>query len=94
MIAFYLEKLPALTYRQIAFLDYVGERIANGSPPSMREIGAHFGHARQTGSQYFIESLRRKRLLVRDADSHGGKKGGARSLRLINCKWFPGVLKA
>lgn len=69
-------KPEALTDRQQQLLDYLQQRESLGkSPPSVREIAAHFGFASPRAAALHIDALVQKGALLRDPRK-------ARSLRL------------
>lgn len=65
-----------LTERQRGIMEFIRQRIAAGLPPTIREIGAHFGIRTPNGVMCHLKALEARGLIVRDA-----KK--ARSIRLV-----------
>lgn len=72
------QESPKLTARQQCVLTFLREFMAAHSyPPSIRQIGEHFGFRSPNGVMYHLLALERKGLIVRDPMT-------ARGIRLVN----------
>lgn len=59
--------MKELTNKQRAILEFVSERISHdGAPPTIREIGEHFGITSTNGVRQHLEALIRKGFLTKD----------------------------
>ncbi len=62
-----------LTDRQRSILDFLGDYLEeNGYPPTLREIGAHFGIRSPRGVQDHLEALERKGHIRRQREASRG----------------------
>lgn len=62
-----------LTDRQRSILDFLGDFLeGNGYPPTLREIGAHFGIRSPRGVQDHLEALERKGHIRRQREASRG----------------------
>lgn len=69
-----------LTAKQSAVLDFIRERVeVDGYPPTVREIGGHFGHANLNGLACHLGALEKKGFIER------GKFDSGRSIRVVGC---------
>jgi len=57
----------SLTDRQQEVLTYIRDRIADGLPPTVREIGRELGIRSPNGVRCHLEALEKKGLIRRDA---------------------------
>lgn len=69
---------PMLTARQECVLAYLREFMtAHRYPPTIRQIGKHFGFRSPNGVMYHLIALERKGYIIRDPMT-------ARGIRLVN----------
>lgn len=68
---------PTMTSRQSAIYDFLVEQIAQGVPPTVREIGKRFGIKSPNGVMCHLKALEKKGFIDRSAHL-------SRAIRLTN----------
>lgn len=85
-----MSRRSGLTVKQARVLAFVRGRIADGLPPSIREICTHLGWAGQAAATGHLAALQRKgALMPREVSTQHGRRG-SRGLRIADAS--PGTV--